>query len=1398
MVNRVVTIISLSIYFSGDEVVKMSIGKISEFNMHSDNWKLYVERLEQYFKVNKIDSDLYVPTLITVMGAECYELLVNLCTPAKPTSKTFSELTVILEKHLQPKPSILAERFKFRHRKQREGESIAEYVAILKCLSKTCEFGNWLEESLRDQFVCGITSETIRQRLFAEEKLDFGKAYGLAMSLEAAEKNAAIVEAPPSSSSGLSSGASKFAECQAIAGAGRRRAPGGGAEARRVDDDGRGRRRQSGFPQGVRADVRSAVNPLTGSVSAQGNRCSVCGLFHKGGGRDTCKYRQYFCRICGSQGHLRRVCPYLANQHRVEVTEGPSTTAGSDNSEDSDEVISTCINNLSIQQCKPIEVTLNIQGQDLTMECDTGSAVSCISYNLYKRKFSDLKLFNSKLQLRYYTGECISPVGLLKPLVRYGQTKKYLDLYVINNGKTSLLGRQWLIELNVRIPSFVSSVNSIVEEVFNMEKFSSRYCNVFADGLGRFTGGRVSIRLRADAKPVFMRARPLAYALREPVERALEQLVRDGILTPVDRSDWATPIVPVIKKDGTIRICADYKLTLNKLIEVDRYPLPKVDDLLTRVNGGQRFSKIDLSQAYAQFELDESKQYSVIATHKGLYMYNRLVYGLASSPGIFQKKLEALFADLPQVGVFLDDIIITGRNDKEHTSNLHKVFDRLQEYGLRVKKEKCVFFAESINYLGYCISKNGVHTCPDKVKAIVDTPAPSDVSQLRAFIGMVMYYAKFIKNVSTILAPLYNLLRAKNKFVWCERCEAAFREIKRLLVSSEVLVHYSPDLPLVLTADASSTGLGAVISHLTPEGERPIAFASRTLTSAERAYAQIDREALAIIYGVKKFHQFLYGREFILRTDHKALTFIFGHKTGIPVMAASRIQRWAILLAGYNYKIEFVTSAENCADGLSRLPLIKKECRRTEGLTYLNFVENFLPVTNDNIRINTSRDKLLSRVFLYMQSGWPTKCPDDEVRPYYVRRHELYIDRGCIMWGYRVVIPQSLRSEILKQLHISHMGIVKTKSLARSYVWWPRIDNDIEVVCQKCETCAAEAPAPPRASPSPWPSSLEPWSRIHVDFLGPFKGKTFFVVIDASTKWLEIFEMSRTTAHAVIKILRETFARYGLPTQVTSDRGPPFTSNEFMKFLKDNGINQSYSPAYHPSSNGAAENAVKLCKRAIKKAYRDGLDVDAALQTFLLAYRNSVHSSTGDTPAMLLQKRPLRSRLDLLRPNRERETRVLEAQRKQVEYAGGVTRQLAEGEAVWTREYGGNEKWVKGKICRQEGTRRYVVDNGDGKMMQRHVDQIRRRSRLSDVACPMSDKELSSTESEVAVEESVVVPEEGASEIVVGKELQMHKDLPSSASTQLSPPALPSPQPTAVVENRPKRVRNPVVRFRIE
>lgn len=1111
----------------------------------------------------------------------------------------------------------------------------------------------------------------------------------------------------------------------------------------------------------------------------------------------TCKFQRYVCRVCNRQGHLKRMCPNVTGQHHVDVTHPGSNDEGEVSGEE--EVVFVNISKLSSIHCSPLYVKLNINGKDINMECDTGSAISCISKECYNKLFSDLPLEPCQLVLKYYTGETVRPLGLVRPLVEYKGRKKILELYVIENGRTVLLGRQWMSSLKIQLPTFETDLSLMYNESneFDVSRFSSKYCDVFADGLGRFTGGTVSVTVREGARPVFMRARPLAYALREPVERALDQMVRDGILTPVERSDWATPIVPVVKKDGNIRICADYKITLNKVLEVDRYPLPRMEDLLVRLEGGRHFSKIDLSQAYAQFELDNTKKYTVINTHKGLYMYNRLVYGLASSPGIFQRRLEQLFSDLPNVGVFLDDIIITGSTTMLHIQNLHKVFDRLQKYGLRVKKEKCVFFADSVKYLGHTISKDGIRTCPDKVQAIVKTPTPTTVSELRAFIGMVMYYGKFIKGLSTIMAPLYSLLKAGAKYIWNEECQTAFEQIKSLLASSEVLTHYSAELPLVLTTDASSVGLGAVLAHVTPRGERPVAYASRALTAAEKAYAQIDREALSIVYGVRKFHQYLYGRKFILRTDHKPLTYILGDKVGIPVMAASRLQRWAIMLSGYNYDIQYVSSSKNCADGLSRLPCKSVKHSNVESATYVNFVENFLPITSSDVKNKIISDRVLSKIMLYACTGWPQVCSDDELKPYFSRRNEIYVECGCLMWGYRMIIPIALQQCVLSQLHSAHLGIVKTKSLGRSYVWWPNIDRDIESLCKECETCAAEADAPPRAPIQPWPFHARPWTRVHIDFLGPYKNQTFLVLVDSTSKWIEIFEMSRTNATNVIKVLRSTFARFGLPNELVSDQGPPFTSAEFQSFLNNNGIKQSFSPAYHPSSNGAAENAVKICKRAIKKAYRDRLDIDTALQTFLLAYRNTPHSSTGESPAMLLQRRSLRCRLDALRPERAVLERVREAQRRQVEAAGGVLRPLAEGDQVWARGYSSQDKWVKGTVTGvSNSSRRYSITGNDGQLLQRHANQIRRRSILSDVTCPISQ----SPESEGAAASI-------SDEKTTGSVSPVTCALPP-AETNDSQPVVNSQQPAAVSldpsstqpENKTysQRIRKPVIRFQID
>lgn len=294
--------------------------------------------------------------------------------------------------------------------------------------------------------------------------------------------------------------------------------------------------------------------------------------------------------------------------------------------------------------------------------------------------------------------------------------------------------------------------------------------------------------------------------------------------------------------------------------------------------------------------------------------------------------------------------------------------------------------------------------------------------------------------------------------------------------------------------------------------------------------------------------------------------------------------------------------------------------------------------------------------------------------------------------------------------------------------------------------------------------------------------------------------MNRTNASNVIKVLRSTFARFGLPEELVSDQGPPFTSTEFKKFLKNNGIKQNFSPVYHPSSNGAAENAVKLCKRAIKKAYRDKVDIDTALQTFLLAYRNTVHSTTGETPAMLLQRRTLRSRLDLLRTDRVVEDRVRAAQRRQVEYAGGTSRNFREGDSVWAREYGSGDKWMKGTVQGVDSCRRYSIAADNGQLHKRHIDQMRRRSRFSDVTCPEEHDErqqgeenvvelLSKGSGKVVPETLIVNTNKEAENVNQGDQADVPSEHPSP--NVLSPSVPP-------VSRYSRRTRKPVERFRIE
>ena len=432
-----------------------------------------------------------------------------------------------------------------------------------------------------------------------------------------------------------------------------------------------------------------------------------------------------------------------------------------------------------------------------------------------------------------------------------------------------------------------------------------------------------------------------------------------------------------------------------------------------------------------------ARKFLTINTHRGLYRYTRLPFGVASAPSLFRKTMDTILQGLDGVICYLDDILVTSQTEAEHLETLKKVLQKFKQHGIRVKKNKCTFMKTSVQYLGHRIDADGLHATEAKLEAIINAPTPRNVPELRSFLELLNYYGRFIPNLSSLIHPLNKLLRHGVPWQWSEACQEAFRAAKVKMVSPNVLVHYDPVRPIQLAADASSYGIGAVISHTMDDGtERPIAFASRTLSSSEQNYSQVEKEALSLVFRVCKFHTYLYSRRFKLVTDHKPLTTILGPKKGVPSIAAACLQRWALKLSAYTYDIQFrCTNEHSNADGLSRLPL-----KLVGPVDYISeaYVFNLqqldsLPVTATKLAMATRTDKVLSKVYRYTIKGWPREV-EPPLRPFAARKDQLAVEGGCVLWGIRVVIPGKWREKLLTELHRDHPGICKMKSIARSYM----------------------------------------------------------------------------------------------------------------------------------------------------------------------------------------------------------------------------------------------------------------------------------------------------------------------------------------------------------------------------
>lgn len=1263
------------------------LGNLSLFDHKNSEWQIYKGKLTQFLKINGVKDDVKSGILLCHLTEETYRLVLNLAFPKELETLSYEDLVKLLDSHFKPKKCTFVDKTKFFGASRTTGETVGEWAARLRGLATYCDFGTALETNLRDRFVLGLSAGPERDKLFEQNP----STLTLSRAIEMAEQAACAKEAKAllgSVSEAISIKEEPVYRAKFQGQASRGRGAGGADAATRRDTD----------------------------------RCEVCGM--KNHSSEKCRYKGYTCQKCGLKGHLKKVC---GNSKKTSVYH-VDTNEGSSDNQPQDKGCEECQNfNIRYVADKPIEIELVLGDQFIQMELDSGSGSTVISDSFYYKKFSQYQLQNCNVKMCMYNGHKISPLGFFTTKAKFNNLQRNIKVFVVKNGGPPLLGRDFMSAFNLII---TTNINSLISSDNDVQELFRKYPDLWRDELGSFNKFKVTLQLKENSVPKFFKPRTVPFALRDKVEQELERLVGLGILVSINHSEYATPIVPVLKENGQVRIAGDFSVTLNKDLVIEKYPLPRIEEVFAKIGGGELYSKIDLKNAYNQFIFEESsQQLTAINTHKGLYKYTRLVYGLANAPAIFQKSMETLLAGIDGVSVWLDDICITGPDRNSHITRLTEVLGRLSDAGLRLQKDKCQFFKQSVLYLGFVISKTGLMTSPEKVKAILNAPEPTSVTEVKRFLGVVNYYRNFIPNASSILSPLHELLRSDVPWEWGDRQRQAMVAVRRELASERVLAHFEPTAQLVLTVDAGPSGLGAVLSQRGHDDahERPLAYASRSLTASERNYSQIQKEATAIIFGVKKFHQYLYGRSepFILKTDHRPLVSIFNNKTGIPVTTALRLQRYAIILSAYNYVVHYVSGNNNLvADYFSRAPLkCTNKSEETDNNvdvdTYyaLKFLDEASPATTTReITQATDSDTVIQTVIRYMQKGWPRNIQCKSVFPYFQCKSDLQYEKGCLFRGHRIVIPSVLRDKMLRELHDTHLGIIKTKSNARSRMWWPGIDSDIERWIGSCGTCASVRPAPPRDPPAPWPAAAAAWQRVHMDYMTVGQ-RVYLVVVDSFSKWVECLHMHNgTSTRALITKLKGIFSNFGIPNLLVSDNDVKINSDEFKTFCTANGIKYMTTPIYHPPSNGQAENSVRTCKKMLKCILKDNLplyQINELLLGYLFNYRNTVHCTTGETPAKLMFGRNLRSRLDLVLP-----TSVATHINNSAEPG---KRQFIIGEVVWTRWYSARkETWQLGTIKHRIGNRMYNIYIHDlDQHCIRHVDQLLKytgRSQPSEIS----------------------------------------------------------------------------------
>ncbi|KAI5726039.1 hypothetical protein M8J77_023179 [Diaphorina citri] len=569
----------------------------------------------------------------------------------------------------------------------------------------------------------------------------------------------------------------------------------------------------------------------------------------------------------------------------------------------------------------------------------------------------------------------------------------------------------------------------------------------------------------------------------------------------------------------------------------------------------------------------------------------------------------------------MDDILVWGTNISDHNICLQQVMERLRQHGVTLNGEKSVFYQTSVDYLGHTISPHGIKPTKERIEAILKLDVPRNQKELRSYLGVIGFILKYIPCSHDLLKPMYDLLKGDSEWFWGPDQQKSLENLQCVLKKDNTLALYDPNKETILTCDASTKGLGAVLSQIQSNGEvRPVYFCSRTLAGAEQHYANIEREALAITWACTRLEEFILGKDITIETDHKPLLQLL-QTTQISELTP-RIQRFRLRLMRYNYKLVYVPGKHLlCADFLSRNPIkFDTNHELTEDTrVYVKLLIQTIPTTDENLK-NLQRaqenDILLERLREKISSEWNSIDANDPLLPYFHVRHEISFCDGLLMRGSRIIVPQALKNDMLHKCHKGHLGMNKAKLRAQNAVWWPNMLRDIEDFIKNCPVCVRFANNPHEPLlPTELPD--RPWQIVSCDLFKQ-NNRWYLVASDLYSRYFELAPLNNCTSNEIINKLKACFSRYGIPEVLRADSAAQFLTPEFRKFSDQYSIHVNVSSPYHHQGNGAAEACVKIAKTLMNKNETE----DSSLA--MLCYRNTPIPGLHKSPAELMFGRRLR------------------------------------------------------------------------------------------------------------------------------------------------------------------------------